>query len=89
MLYNLGLVSEICNIYGMPILAIIYPRKEHAFEGKNYLSIKESNRSAYTKLVSHCVRIAFELGADIIKTSTLVMLKAFLKLYYPQINDLY
>lgn len=68
MLHTLGMISEICNTYGMPLFAIIYPRKEHASGDENYFSIKNNNISEYTKLVSHCVRIAFELGADIIKT---------------------
>lgn len=68
MLHNLGMISEICNTYGMPLFAIIYPRKEHILGDENYISIKENNIPEYTKLVSHCVRVAFELGADIIKT---------------------
>ena len=34
----------------------------------NYEDLKKENEAGYTKLVCHCVRIAFELGADIIKT---------------------
>ena len=68
MLHNLGTVSESCNKYGMPLLAIIYPRKESDDGDENYLELKQKNVLEYTKIVSHCVRIAFELGADIIKT---------------------
>lgn len=68
MLRNLGIVSETCNTYGMPLLVITYPRKELASGDENYYSLKEANIEEYTRLVSHCVRVAFELGADIIKT---------------------
>lgn len=68
MLHNLGNVAESCNKYGMPLLAIIYPRKESDIGDENYLELKQKNVVDYTKIVSHCVRIAFELGADLIKT---------------------
>jgi len=68
MLANLGSVAEACNTYGMPLLAIIYPRKEHATGDDNYLELRERMPAEYTRLVAHCTRIAFELGADIIKT---------------------
>lgn len=34
----------------------------------NYIKLQSASNEEYTKLVCHCVRIAFELGADIIKT---------------------
>lgn len=73
MLSQLGRVSEICDEYGMPLLALAYPRKEHTDESgavsdDNYLLLKNSNPDEYTELVCKCVKIAFELGADIIKT---------------------
>lgn len=68
MLENLGAVSEVCQKYGMPLLVIVYPRTEHAGKDYNYEDLKKENEAGYTKLVCHCVRIAFELGADIIKT---------------------
>ena len=68
MLENLGAVSEVCQKYGMPLLVIVYPRTEHAGKDYNYEDLKKENEAEYTKLVCHCVRIAFELGADIIKT---------------------
>lgn len=52
----------------MPLLAIIYPRKEQMIGDDNYLELKKSRPDEYTRLVAHCTRIAFELGADIIKT---------------------
>ena len=57
MLSNLGSVAEECDVYGMPLLAMMYPRgpkiqSEHAVE-----------------VVAHAARIGAELGADIIKAN--------------------
>lgn len=57
MLKNLGKVADECEVYGMPLLAMMYPRgpkiqNEHAPE-----------------VVAHAARIGAELGADIIKTN--------------------
>ena len=73
MIKNIGKISEECDKFGMPLLAIVYPRGEKFdsngnIKDENYLQLKESHSEDYTNLVSHCVRLAFELGADIIKT---------------------
>jgi predicted phospho-2-dehydro-3-deoxyheptonate aldolase len=57
MLATLGKVSEECEHYGLPLLAMMYPRgpkiqKEHD-----------------PTVVAHAARIGAELGADIIKTN--------------------
>jgi len=57
MLTKLGKVADECEIYGMPLLAMMYPRgpkiqSEHAPE-----------------VVAHAARLGAELGADIIKTN--------------------
>lgn len=57
MLQNLGKVAEECDIFGLPLLAMMYPRgpkiqTEHAPD-----------------VVAHAARIGAELGADIIKTN--------------------
>ncbi len=57
MLQNLGKVAEECEAFGLPLLAMMYPRgpkipSEHAPE-----------------VVAHAARIGAELGADIIKTN--------------------
>jgi predicted phospho-2-dehydro-3-deoxyheptonate aldolase len=57
MLQNLGKISEECDLFGIPLLVMMYPRgpkiqNEHAPE-----------------LVAHAARIGAELGADIIKTN--------------------
>jgi predicted phospho-2-dehydro-3-deoxyheptonate aldolase len=57
MLQNLGKVSDECDMFGIPLLAMMYPRgpriqNEHAPD-----------------VVAHAARIGAELGADIIKTN--------------------
>jgi predicted phospho-2-dehydro-3-deoxyheptonate aldolase len=56
MLEFLGALSKECDSYGMPLLAMMYPR------GPN---IKDENG---LEVVSHAARIGAELGADIVKT---------------------
>ncbi len=56
-LHKLGYIAEQCNNWGMPLIAMMYPR------GKD---IKNSNDP---ELVSHVARVGAELGADIIKTN--------------------
>ena len=57
MLANLGKVSEECEHYGLPLLAMMYPR------GPKILDEHDVNA------VAHAARIGAELGADIIKTN--------------------
>jgi len=68
MLQNLGQVSSECEVFGMPLLAIMYPRKQNNGEDYNYDDLKESNPEEFADIVSHCARIGADLGADIIKT---------------------
>lgn len=56
MLEFLGSLSEHCDSFGIPLLAMMYPR------GPN---IKNENEF---EVVSHVARIGAELGADIVKT---------------------
>jgi len=51
-----GIISQDCNRWGMPLLIMIYPR------GKD---IDPDDPVA----IAHCVRVAEELGADLIKTN--------------------
>jgi len=65
MLANLGKVAEECGRYGLPLLAMMYPRgpkitNEHALEA-----------------VAHAARIGAELGADIIKTNYTGTIESF------------
>jgi fructose-bisphosphate aldolase/2-amino-3,7-dideoxy-D-threo-hept-6-ulosonate synthase len=57
MLTTLGKVAEECDIYGLPLLAMMYPRGP---------KIQDEHDA---KLVAHAARIGAELGADIIKTN--------------------
>ncbi|MCD1295235.1 fructose-bisphosphate aldolase [Methanocella sp. CWC-04] len=57
MLQDAGYVSRECEEYGLPFLAMMYPR------GKNI-------HNQYDKdLIAHVCRVGAELGADIIKTN--------------------
>ena len=57
MLSNLGKVADKCDVYGMPLLAMMYPRGP-----------KIQNEHA-PDVVAHAARIGAELGADIIKAN--------------------
>ena len=57
MLTRLGRVANECEIYGMPLLAMMYPRGP-----------KIQNEHA-PDVVAHAARLGAELGADIIKTN--------------------
>lgn len=54
-LIEVSRVEEICDSYGLPLLAMMYPRGEGI----------EVNADT----VKHAVRVGYEMGADIIKTS--------------------
>jgi fructose-bisphosphate aldolase/2-amino-3,7-dideoxy-D-threo-hept-6-ulosonate synthase len=56
-LQKLGMVSESCDFWGVPLVAMMYPR------GKK---IQNPNDP---ELVAHAARAGAELGADIIKTN--------------------
>lgn len=57
MLYDLGIVADACDDFGIPLLAMMYPR------GPKVTSEHDS------ELVAHAARIGFELGADVVKTN--------------------
>ncbi|RLE85999.1 MAG: fructose-bisphosphate aldolase [Thermoprotei archaeon] len=56
MLRYLGLIAAHCDSWGIPLLAMMYPRGEN---------IKDPLDPKY---LSHVVRVGAELGADIVKT---------------------
>ncbi len=69
MIHNLGMVSEACDRWGMPLLALMYPRAENTDgSDNNYLELRAEKPEEYAQLVRHATRIGVELGADIIKT---------------------
>jgi fructose-bisphosphate aldolase/2-amino-3,7-dideoxy-D-threo-hept-6-ulosonate synthase len=57
MLEKLGAIADKCDITGMPLLAMMYPRGP---------KIKSEHD---VDVVAHATRIGAELGADIIKTN--------------------
>jgi predicted phospho-2-dehydro-3-deoxyheptonate aldolase len=67
MLHNLGKVADECEIYGMPLLAMMYPR------GPKIQNEHDVNA------VAHAARIGAELGADIIKTNYTGTIESFKK----------
>jgi DhnA family fructose-bisphosphate aldolase class Ia len=68
MLALLGRVNKECSRFGMPLFAIMYPRREADGRDDNYEELRRSQPEAYAKLVRHAVRVGVELGADLIKT---------------------
>jgi predicted phospho-2-dehydro-3-deoxyheptonate aldolase len=51
-----GMIAELCDSWGMPLLAMIYARGE---------GINEKD----PEVVKHAVRVGYEIGADIVKTA--------------------
>ena len=56
MLQTLGMVSDECDLWGMPLIAMMYPRGENIKNPQN------------PETVAHVARIGAEAGADIVKT---------------------
>jgi fructose-bisphosphate aldolase/2-amino-3,7-dideoxy-D-threo-hept-6-ulosonate synthase len=65
MLANMGKVSEECEHYGLPLLAMMYPRGPR-IPNEHDVSV-----------VAHAARIGAELGADIIKTNYTGSIESF------------
>lgn len=57
MLYKIGMISESCMEWGMPLLAMMYTRGDKI---KNEYDVK---------VVKHAARVGAELGADIVKVN--------------------
>ncbi|HEX5202817.1 hypothetical protein ACFQS1_20785 [Paractinoplanes rhizophilus] len=55
--------------YGLPVVAFAYPRGR-AEDGTddNYIAMRSAEPEKFTALVRHCVRVAVELGASVVKT---------------------
>jgi fructose-bisphosphate aldolase / 2-amino-3,7-dideoxy-D-threo-hept-6-ulosonate synthase len=56
MLQKLGMISDKCNEWNVPLIAMMYPRGENIKDPYN------------VDIVSHVARIGAEAGADIVKT---------------------
>jgi DhnA family fructose-bisphosphate aldolase class Ia len=68
MLQILGLTARECDSAGMPLLAIMYPRREKGTRDDNYSRLRQMQRRDYGALVAHATRVGVDLGADVIKT---------------------
>lgn len=63
-----GLVSE-ADAYGVPVVAMAYPRTTRADGGdNNHLELRDRDPEEFAVLVRHGVRAAVELGASAVKT---------------------
>jgi len=80
MLSILGRTAIECQKYGMPLMGIMYPRKEN-IDGSdnNYSELKKNDKEKYTTLVAHAARVGMELGVDIIKTQYTGSIESFEK----------
>jgi fructose-bisphosphate aldolase / 2-amino-3,7-dideoxy-D-threo-hept-6-ulosonate synthase len=67
MLEVLGRVADECDLYGVPLLAMMYPRGP---------TIKNEHD---VEVVAHAARLGAELGADIIKTNYTGTVESFRK----------
>jgi fructose-bisphosphate aldolase/2-amino-3,7-dideoxy-D-threo-hept-6-ulosonate synthase len=65
MLCNLGKVADECEVFGMPLLAMMYPRGPKIADEHD------------VTVVAHAARIGAELGADIIKTNYTGSIESF------------
>ena len=57
MLQELGEISETCSYWGIPLLAMMYPR------------VQKVENEHDVELVKHAARVGSELGVDIVKTN--------------------
>ena len=69
MIEMIGKLSDECREYQLPFLVMAYLRREGADGDDNYYSMAETQPDQYARMVAHAVRIAVELGADIVKTN--------------------
>jgi len=70
MLVKLGRVADDCDRYGVPLLAMMYPRGQ---------KIKDQHA---VDVVAHAARLGAELGADIIKTNYTGDVESFKKVVH-------
>jgi fructose-bisphosphate aldolase/2-amino-3,7-dideoxy-D-threo-hept-6-ulosonate synthase len=69
MLRDLGKVINHAERWGLPVIAIAYPRRGTAGADDDYAEVRQRRPSDYTRLVSHVVRVAVEMGVDAVKTT--------------------
>jgi DhnA family fructose-bisphosphate aldolase class Ia len=55
--------------YGLPVVAFAYPRgRREDGTDENYTVMRAQRPQEFASLVRHCVRVAVELGASVVKT---------------------
>jgi DhnA family fructose-bisphosphate aldolase class Ia len=64
----LGDVSNSAGASGMPLMGILYPRREVDGRDDNYEQLRRDAPDAWTDMVCHATRVGAELGCSIIKT---------------------
>lgn len=69
MIEMIGRLSKECREFQLPFLVMAYLRREGVDGDDNYHSMAETQPDQYARMVAHAVRIAVELGADIVKTN--------------------
>lgn len=68
-LQRLSELTESAGRYGIPVVAMAYPRTRREDGGdENYLDLRRDDPDAFAELVRHCVRLSVELGAAAVKT---------------------
>jgi len=65
MLEAVSKIAQDCVRFSMPLMVIVYPRKEDNTGDYNY---KDVSIEEYSTIIRHSTRVAVELGADLIKT---------------------
>ena len=68
MLRTLSTTIREAERFGVPVFAIMYPRREGDGNDDNYQELRKADPDGYSQLVAHAARIGMELGADVIKT---------------------
>ena len=68
MFRTLSTVVRQAEALGVPVFAIMYPRREADGADDNYGDRRQAAPERYSRLVAHAARIGVELGADVIKT---------------------
>ncbi|HET8662223.1 MAG TPA: hypothetical protein VFM55_24975 [Micromonosporaceae bacterium] len=57
------------NAFGLPVVALAYPRgRREDGSDENYSGLRQRSPEDFAILVRHCVRVAVELGAAVVKT---------------------
>lgn len=69
MIQRFGSVVAEARRFGMPVVAITYPRgvREDGSD-ENYFGLRAADPDAFALKVAHAVRVATELGASVVKT---------------------